>query len=408
MHDTHIDSESSTLRTSPSPVTENQFLAGWRSVTFCQLIFPVCFFNFASSEWERVRVGLFEVEILLIRHIAFCGRIHLIYIRPRVAPNAMRPWSSTQSLLILVFVIHFTTRATTSSSALNSFVDAAPISHSIPKEAALEMEGILQILPVSLQKAMSSSTGFWPAFMQSLMLILACELGDRTFFVAAILAMKSSRIVVWSGALTALAAMTVLSAAIGKAFPLLLDRKWTSMAAAALFAYFGVQLLRDWWRMRGEVSGENEELAEVEEQLRSGAPVSSVSIANGGGSGSAGSGNVSISDDDDDKKSLNAGRSRAYRLFPVVLISPVFAKALSMTALAEWGDRSQIATIALAAARDLNGVIVGGVVGHGICTGLAVVGGRLLASSISEKAVALMGGILFIVFAILTATGVTD
>lgn len=307
-----------------------------------------------------------------------------------------------------MFVIHLTLKAATSYPALNGFVNAAPISDGIPKEAALEMQGILQILPVSLQNAMSSSTGFWPAFMQSLMLILACELGDRTFFVAAILAMKSSRIVVWSGALTALAAMTVLSAAIGKAFPLLLDRKWTSMAAAALFAYFGVQLLRDWWRMRGETSSENEELAEVEEELRSGAPVSGISTGNGGGPGSVGGGSVVLSDGDDEKKSLNAGKSRIFRLWPVVLISPVFAKALSMTALAEWGDRSQIATIALAAARDLNGVIVGGVVGHGICTGLAVVGGRLLASSISEKAVALMGGILFIVFAILTATGVTD
>lgn len=329
--------------------------------------------------------------------------------RPEEAPNAMHsPRSPTQSLLALLFVIHLTARGTISSSTSTSFVNAAPVSDELPKEAALEMEGILQILPVSIQNAMSSSTGFWPAFMQSLMLILACELGDRTFFVAAILAMKSSRIVVWSGALTALAAMTVLSAAIGKAFPLLLDRKWTSMAAAALFAYFGVQLLRDWWRMRGEVGGENEELAEVEEQIRSGTSGPGVSTGNLGGSGSAAGGGLAISDDDDEKKSFNAGRSRAFRLWPAVLISPVFAKALSMTALAEWGDRSQIATIALAAARDLNGVIVGGVVGHGICTGLAVVGGRLLASSISEKAVALMGGILFIVFAILTATGITD
>lgn len=79
-----------------------------------------------------------------------------------------------------------------------------------------------------------------------------------------------------------------------------------------------------------------------------------------------------------------------------------------MTALAEWGDRSQIATIALAASRDMTGVIAGGIVGHSICTGIAVVGGRLLASSISERAVALMGGILFVSFAILTMTGIVE
>lgn len=259
---------------------------------------------------------------------------------------------------------------------------AAPIAHNLPSEAAEHMEGIMKYLPASIQAAMASSTGFLPAFLQSLLLILACELGDRTFFVAAILAMKSSRVVIWCGALSALAAMTILSAAIGKAFPLLLDKKWTSMAAALLFTYFGIQLLRDWWRMRNDDADENDELAEVEEELRA--------------------------DYDEKKGPAPAVRPRSLGSIGFALFSPVFAKAFSMTALAEWGDRSQIATIALAASRDMTGVIVGGVVGHAICTGLAVIGGRLLASSISEKAVALMGGILFLIFAVLTVTGVLE
>lgn len=237
------------------------------------------------------------------------------------------------------------------------------------------MPQILSLLPPTVRTLVDpDDPGFVSAFLQSFLLILACELGDRTFFVAAILAMKSSRIVVWSAALAALAAMTVLSAAIGKAFPLLLDKKWTSMAAALLFAYFGCQLLREWWKMRTDADGENEELAEVEEELK----------------------------DDNGKKSalLRAGG--------FTLLSPIFMKAFSMTALAEWGDRSQIATIALAASRDMYGVIIGGVLGHAICTGLAVVGGRLLATKISEKAVALTGAILFLSFAAITASGKFD
>lgn len=66
----------------------------------------------------------------------------------------------------------------------------------------------------------------------------------------------------------------------------------------------------------------------------------------------------------------------------------------------EWGDRSQIATIALASSRDPLGVMIGGTLGHGFCTGLAVLGGRMLATRISERQVALAGGILFFVFAL--------
>lgn len=216
-------------------------------------------------------------------------------------------------------------------------------------------------------------SGFVGAFTQSFLMILACEMGDRTFFVAAILAMKSARAVVFAGALLALAAMTVLSAVIGKAFPLLMDKKWTSVAAAGLFAYFGVGLLRDWWRMRGEEAGENEELAEVEEELN-----------NEGG-----------------KKGIKGSAGFA-------LLSPVFIKAFTMTGLAEWGDRSQIATIALAASNDMAGVVAGGIAGHAVCTSLAVIGGRLLATRISERAVALTGGILFLSFAALTASGKLD
>ena len=66
----------------------------------------------------------------------------------------------------------------------------------------------------------------------------------------------------------------------------------------------------------------------------------------------------------------------------------VLTQAFTLTFLAEWGDRSQIATIALAAAKDPIGVTAGGIVGHSCCTGIAVVGGRMLAARISEKAVA--------------------
>ena len=79
--------------------------------------------------------------------------------------------------------------------------------------------------------------------------------------------------------------------------------------------------------------------------------------------------------------------------------SPIFLEAFILTFLAEWGDRSQIATVTLASHKNPLGVIIGGVVGHSICTGGAVIGGQLLAAKISQRTVAFVGGAVFILFA---------
>ena len=47
------------------------------------------------------------------------------------------------------------------------------------------------------------------------------------------------------------------------------------------------------------------------------------------------------------------------------------------------------------------GVTVGAILGHSICTGVAVVGGALLARRISQRTVAVAGGTLFLIFAAL-------
>ena len=79
---------------------------------------------------------------------------------------------------------------------------------------------------------------------------------------------------------------------------------------------------------------------------------------------------------------------------------PILAQAFTITFIAEWGDRSQIATIAMAAAQEPFGVTLGACIGHALCTGLAVIGGRLLSTRISERAVAFSGGVLFVIFAL--------
>ena len=68
--------------------------------------------------------------------------------------------------------------------------------------------------------------------------------------------------------------------------------------------------------------------------------------------------------------------------------------------MAEWGDRSQLATIVFAARENIWAVVIAGILGHALCTGLAVIGGRLIAQRISVRTVTIIEGFVFIAFAL--------
>uniref|UniRef100_A0A2N9GHB7 GDT1 family protein n=1 Tax=Fagus sylvatica TaxID=28930 RepID=A0A2N9GHB7_FAGSY len=152
--------------------------------------------------------------------------------------------------------------------------------------------------------------GIFDAFFTSLSMILVSEIGDETFIIAALMAMRHPKSIVLSGALSALVVMT------------------------------------------------------VEEKLESG-----------------------------------QGKT-TFRRFFSRFCTPIFLESFVLTFLAEWGDRSQIATIALATHKDAIGVAVGAIIGHTVCTSVAVVGGSMLASKISQRTVATVGGLLFLGFSL--------
>nr|CAB3483601.1 unnamed protein product [Digitaria exilis]CAB3504071.1 unnamed protein product [Digitaria exilis] len=152
--------------------------------------------------------------------------------------------------------------------------------------------------------------GLLDAFFASLSMIVVSEIGDETFIIAALMAMRHPKSTVLSGALSALVVMT------------------------------------------------------VEEKLEAG-----------------------------------QGKSTFRRVFSR-FCTPIFLESFVLTFLAEWGDRSQIATIVLATHKNAVGVATGATLGHTICTSIAVVGGSMLASKISQGTVATIGGLLFLGFSL--------
>ncbi|KAF2837934.1 UPF0016-domain-containing protein [Patellaria atrata CBS 101060] len=258
------------------------------------------------------------------------------------------------------------------------------------------------------------------SFVLSLAMILFSEVGDKTFLVAALMAMRHPRLVVFSAAFSALIAMTVLSAVLGHAVPTLLPKRLTNLAAAILFFVFGAKLLREGLAMSPD-EGVGAEMKEVEEELeekehlarrnsRRRSSISPYALEAGRGRKSR-SHNTGLSAPRSPSSSPSRSPSpngssvtnaiNGLNNLLSLLLSPAWVQTFIMTFLGEWGDRSQIATIAMAAGQDYWWVTGGAISGHAVCTGVAVLGGRAIAGRVSMRMVTLGGAGAFLIFGLI-------
>ncbi|KAF3835120.1 hypothetical protein F7725_027678 [Dissostichus mawsoni] len=206
-----------------------------------------------------------------------------------------------------------------------------PVQELPPQEKATSPHPIGPV--VSEDGSNNGNLGFIHAFVASISVIIVSELGDKTFFIAAIMAMRYKPLI-------------HLSCYLAMPQPSSLESTLTMCPP-----------------------------------LCSPSSLQRAKLINGTADVEAGTGTA-----------LPQGNWHS-------IISPIFIQALTLTFLAEWGDRSQLTTIILAAREDPFGVAVGGTLGHCLCTGLAVVGGRMIAQKISVRTVTIVGGIVFLAFA---------
>ena len=206
-------------------------------------------------------------------------------------------------------------------------------------------------------------TSILTGFTAGLLLITVSELGDKSFFISAILATRHPRRWVFVGVNAALFVMTILSVVIGQ-FSTLFPQRYVHYLAIVLFLGFGFKLFYDAARMKSS-DGLEDECHEALETVNHHA-------------------NSTIVD---------------------ASIGAVLTQAFTLTFVAEWGDRTQLATITLSAANHPLGVVAGATVGHAICAAIAVVCGKLMAGRISERWLTVAGGALFLIFGVVTAMG---
>jgi len=195
------------------------------------------------------------------------------------------------------------------------------------------------------------------AFGSSLTAITLAELGDKTFFMALILAARHRGRDVFIGAFAALAAVTLISLGLGYGLRELLPATVVPWLAALLFLGFGIKLIVDAQGFAdGEAQGEEKEAEEAINQAESSGPI-------------------------------NATTAVIWEAFVLVFI-------------AELGDRTQFTTIFLATAPAFTfaGLLAGSLAGHAFVTALAVGAGQWIGTRISEKLLYRLSGGLFIAF----------
>ncbi len=197
------------------------------------------------------------------------------------------------------------------------------------------------------------------AFGSSLTAITLAELGDKTFFMALILAVRHRARWVFIGSFAALTAVTLISLALGYGLRELLPQSLVPWLAAVLFLSFGIKLLIDAQGMAANAATEEKEEAEQ-----------AINTA-------------------ESSKAFNTAWAVIWEAFVLVFI-------------AELGDRTQFTTIFMATAPaqvfSFGGLLAGTLLGHALVTWLAVGAGKWIGQLVNERLLYRLSGGLFLVF----------
>lgn len=204
-------------------------------------------------------------------------------------------------------------------------------------------------------------------FVKSFLLIFFSEIGDKTFFIAVLLALRQSKGSVFLGTFGALSAMTLVSAALGEALHLadaslelpgpLAGLPLDDLFAGTLLLWFGYSTLKETYELE--------------------------------------SGNVKMAEEAEDAEEAIAD-------FVGGEFGKMVASTFALVFAAEWGDKSQLATIALAASAPPSSVITGAIAGFFPICLIAVFTGEALKERVDEKVIGYAGGSLFLFFALAT------
>jgi len=209
---------------------------------------------------------------------------------------------------------------------------------------------------------------------QTFILVGAAELFDKTFFITMLLAMKHKKLssVVFVSCFLALIAHVGLAAVLGYGMSRLVSTRTLEFAAAALYFMFALMYANDWKNADPESLGA---LEEAQETL----------------------------DAEEAETQPLKGNVKGNTKLPFKEVMRIFSLGFTSTFIAEFGDRTQFAMIGQHASQPIIPVCIGSSIAFFVLCAVAVACGAFLSDmAVSERTVAMIGGLSFMLFAIVS------
>ena len=222
--------------------------------------------------------------------------------------------------------------------------------------------------PIIENQYFEATQAFYPSLIQSFLVIFLSEIADRTFILVLIYSLKMHWLPLIITSMLAMAFMNLLAIVAGYTVILLIPRSLIDWIGFACFLAFGIFSVYEGITMESKTIHE-EYQEEMTEQGK----------------------NYQLANDEENNNNEAKNEKSMWALC---------AELFGFLCLSELGDKSEISTVTIAAVYNLYAVLIGTMVAYFACILIATFLGLVIGKFLTEKRMTIIGGILFICFAI--------
>lgn len=214
--------------------------------------------------------------------------------------------------------------------------------------------------------------------------IFVSGIGDKSFFITAVMATKYSKLFVFISAVSSLTLMGYISVQMGLTLPNYVSSYWIDITAVIIFIVIGLKMIIDGSKMndKNEKDKLEEVSREIDKEILKDKDNESVTLTD-----------YIIKDSNNDEKNNTNSNMEAVK---------IFGQTFVLVFLSELGDKSQISTIYLSANSNPNIIFCAVVLAQILLTVIAIIGGKLIAERISEKTLNIIAGAMFLAFGVIS------